>query len=46
MKEAVDKVVELGVPQQAAYDFFLGHINIELALAIWTIAWGRFPMPQ
>lgn len=32
MKEAVEIVVSKGVPRQAAYDFFLGHIHIELAL--------------
>ena len=42
MKEAVDRVVELGVPKQAAYDFFLGHINIELALLFGQLPGGKF----
>ncbi len=42
MKEAVDKVVELGVPKEAAYDFFLGHINIELALLFGQLPGGQF----
>ena len=42
MKEAVDKVVEKGVPKAAAYDFFLGHINIELALIFGQLPGGKF----
>jgi hypothetical protein len=42
MKEAVDIVVAKGVPQQAAYDFFLGHINIELALLFGQLPGGQF----
>ncbi|MBR9998148.1 MAG: semialdehyde dehydrogenase [Cyclobacteriaceae bacterium] len=42
MKEAVDVVVEKGVPRQAAYDFFLGHINIELALLFGQLPGGKF----
>ena len=42
MKEAVDHVVELGVPKEAAYDFFLGHINIELALLFGQLPGGQF----
>jgi len=42
MKEAVDKVVEKGVPREAAYDFFLGHINIELALLFGQLPGGKF----
>ena len=42
MKEAVDVVVDKGVPKQAAYDFFLGHINIELALLFGQLPGGQF----
>jgi len=42
MKEAVDTVVEKGVPKEAAYDFLLGHINIELALLFGQLPGGQF----
>ncbi len=42
MKEAVDAVVAKGVPEEAAYDFFLGHINIELALLFGQLPGGKF----
>jgi hypothetical protein len=42
MKEAVDTVVAKGVPEEAAYDFFLGHINIELALLFGQLPGGQF----
>lgn len=42
MKEAVDLVVEKGVPRAAATDFFLGHINIELALIFGQLPGGQF----
>ncbi len=42
MKEAVDIVVDKGVPKQAAYDFLLGHINIELALLFGQLPGGQF----
>lgn len=42
MKEAVDLVVAKGVPKEAAYDFFLGHINIELALLFEQLPGGQF----
>ncbi len=42
LKEGVDRVVELGVPKEAAYDFFLGHINIELALLFGQLKGGQF----
>jgi D-apionate oxidoisomerase len=32
MKEALDKAVEMGVPEEAAREFFFGHIRIELAI--------------
>ncbi len=42
MKEAVDLVVAKGVPKDAAYDFFLGHVNIELALLFGQLPGGQF----
>lgn len=42
MREGVDRVVELGVPKDAAWDFFLGHINIELALLFGKLPGGKF----
>lgn len=42
IKEAVDTVVEKGVPKEAAYDFLLGHINIELALLFGQLPGGQF----
>ena len=42
MKEALDIVVAKGVPKEAAYDFFLGHINIELALIFGQLPGGEF----
>lgn len=41
LREATDHAVKLGVPEQAAMDFILGHINIEL-----SIAFGEFPGGQ
>jgi D-apionate oxidoisomerase len=32
MKEALDKAVEMGVPEEAAREFMFGHIRIELAI--------------
>jgi Arc/MetJ family transcription regulator len=32
MKEAVDEVVRRGVPEQAARDFLLGHINVNIGI--------------
>lgn len=32
MKEAMDEAIRMGVPEQAAIDFVLGHIRIELAI--------------
>jgi hypothetical protein len=32
MKEALEEAVRMGVPQQAAWDFVMGHIRIELAI--------------
>ena len=32
MREALDEVVKMGVPKEAAWDFTMGHIRIELAI--------------
>ena len=32
MREALDEVVGMGVPKEAAWDFMMGHIRIELAI--------------
>ena len=42
MKEAVDTVIAKGVPAEAATDFFLGHVNIELALLFGQLPGGKF----
>ena len=42
MKEAIETAIEKGVPREAAYDFFLGHINIELALVFGKLPGGKF----
>lgn len=42
MREAVEIVVAKGVPREAAYDFFLGHVNIELALLFGQLPGGQF----
>ena len=41
MRKAVDQAVGMGVPKQAAMDFMLGHLNIELAVAF-EVFDGRF----
>jgi hypothetical protein len=38
IREATDEAIRLGVPEQAAFDFILGHINVELA-----ILFGQLP---
>ncbi len=42
MREAMDEVVSMGVPKEAAFDFFMGHINIDLALCFDQIPGGVF----
>ena len=32
MKEAYDEVVRMGVPEEAAWAFFLGHLRTEMAI--------------
>lgn len=38
VKEGLDEVIRLGVPREAAEDFLLGHINIQLA-----VIFGQIP---
>jgi len=42
MREAMDEVIKMGVPKEAAFDFFMGHINIDLALCFDQIPGGVF----
>lgn len=42
MREAMDEVIKMGVPKDAAFDFFMGHINIDLALCFDQIPGGVF----
>jgi len=42
LKEATDEAVRRGVPKQAASDFIIGHLNIELAIAFGIFPEGRF----
>lgn len=39
IREGLDIVIEKGVPPEAARDFLLGHINIELAIFFQEIDW-------
>ena len=42
LREATDEAVRRGVPEQAAHDFMLGHLNIELAIAFGVFPGGQF----
>jgi hypothetical protein len=42
LREATDEAVRRGVPEQAAQDFMLGHLNIELAIAFGAFPEGKF----
>lgn len=42
LREATDEAVRRGVPHQAAEDFILGHLTIELAIAFGIFPEGRF----
>ena len=42
MREALDEIIAKGVPREAAFDFFMGHINIDLALCFDQIPGGVF----
>ncbi len=39
LREAMDEAISKGVPAQAAKDFMMGHINIELAIVFDEIDW-------
>lgn len=42
LRDAVEEAVEQGVPREAAMDFMLGHLKIELAIAFDAFPEGRF----
>ncbi len=42
LREATNEAVRRGVPEQAAIDFMLGHLNIELAIAFGIFSEGKF----
>lgn len=42
LREATDEAVKRGVPREAAHDFMLGHLNIELAIAFGIFPEGKF----
>jgi hypothetical protein len=42
LRDATEEAVRRGVPRQAAVDFMLGHLNIELAIAFEQFPEGRF----
>lgn len=42
LREATEKAIGMGVDREAAVDFILGHLNIELAVAFEMFPGGRF----
>ena len=42
IREAMDEAVVRGVPEQAARDFVLGHLNVEIAIVFQELANGTF----
>ncbi|WP_299654171.1 phosphogluconate dehydrogenase C-terminal domain-containing protein [uncultured Jannaschia sp.] len=42
LREATDEAIRRGVPRDAAFDFMLGHLTIELAIAFEVFPEGRF----
>lgn len=42
LREATDEAIRRGVPREAAFDFMLGHLTIELAIAFDVFPEGRF----
>jgi hypothetical protein len=42
LREAMEKAISNGVPREAARDFMLGHINIELSIAFGEFPGGKF----
>jgi hypothetical protein len=41
MRDALEEAVKRGVPREAAMDFMLGHIQIELAIAFGVFKEGK-----
>jgi hypothetical protein len=39
MKEAMEEAIARGVPREAAFDFLMGHINVQLAIVFEQIDW-------
>jgi hypothetical protein len=39
MKEAMEEAIKRGVPRQAAIDFLMGHVNVQLAIVFEQIDW-------
>ena len=39
LREAMEEAIQLGVPREAARDFVLGHINVQLAIVFEEIDW-------
>jgi hypothetical protein len=39
VREALDEAIARGVPAEAARDFLLGHLNVELAILFDVIPW-------
>ncbi len=39
MKEAMEEAIARGVPRDAAYDFLMGHINVQLAIVFEQMDW-------
>lgn len=42
LRDATEMAIRQGVPREAAMDFMLGHLNIELAIAFGIFPGGRF----
>lgn len=42
IRDACDRAAQMGVPRQAAIDFMLGHLKIELGIAFEAFPGGRF----
>lgn len=42
LREAMEMAVKKGVPRDAAYDFMLGHLNVELSIAFQITPGARF----
>jgi len=39
MKEAMEEAIKRGVPREAAFDFLMGHVNVQLAIVFEQIDW-------